>query len=95
MISISYCLDVLFERGRSRGLEGTCIKPPFQTGFFFIGNSSNKKRIIMDLNGGLILQQAMFDYHVGYGMGSCWLKTELTPRRSLDENLGVAMGEMT
>ena len=49
----------------------------------------------MDLNGGLILQQAMFDYHVGYGMGSCWLKTELTPRLSLDENLGVAMGEMT
>ena len=60
---------------------------------FFIGNSSNKKRIIMDLNGGLILQQAMFDYR--YGMGSCWIKIELTPRLSLDENLGVAMGEMT
>ena len=54
----------------------------------------------MDLKGGLILQQAMFDYHVGYGMGSCWIirklrSTELTPRLSLDENLGVAMGEMT
>ena len=26
VISISYCLDVLFECGRTRGLEGTCLK---------------------------------------------------------------------